>query len=43
MTAQEMDKMKYNDCPKYFKRVGNNIYASYDGIRWYGYANAECC
>ena len=28
--------------PKYFKTKGTNIYASYDSIRWFLYANVEC-
>lgn len=32
-----------NDYPKYFRNIGNDIYVSYDGIRWFWYANTECC
>ena len=32
-----------NDYPKYFRNIGNDIYASYDGIWWFWYANTECC
>ena len=35
--------MKNNGYPKYFKNKGNDIYASYDGIFWFWYANLECC
>ena len=35
--------MKNNDCPKYFRNKGNDIYASYDGKKWFLYGNTECC
>ena len=35
--------MKNNNYPKYFKSKGNDIYASYDGVRWFWYENIECC
>lgn len=27
--------MKNNDYPIYFRSKGNDIYASYDGVRWF--------
>lgn len=27
----------------YFKSKGNDVYASYDGIRWFWYGNMEYC
>lgn len=27
--------MKNNDYPKYFRNKGNDIYASYDGKKWF--------
>lgn len=36
-------EMKNNDYPKYFKSKGNDIYASYDGKKWFLYGNLECC
>lgn len=35
--------MKNNDYLKYFKNEGNDIYASYDGSRWFWYGSTECC
>lgn len=29
--------------PRYFRSEENDIYASYDGIRWFWYGNTECC
>lgn len=34
--------MKMNETPRYFKTKGTDIYASYDGVRWFWYANVEC-
>lgn len=36
-------EMKNNDYPKYFKNKGNDIYASYDGMRLFWYGNMEYC
>ena len=36
-------EMKNNDYPIYFKNKGNDVYASYDGIRWFWYGNMEYC
>lgn len=36
-------EMKNNDYPIYFKSKDNDIYASYDGVRWFWYGNMECC
>ena len=35
--------MKNNGYPIYFKSKANDIYASYDGVRWFWYGNMECC
>lgn len=35
--------MKNNGYPKYFKNKGDDIYASYDGVNWFWYANLGCC
>ena len=35
--------MENNDYPKYFRNKCNNIYASYDGKKWFLYGNLECC
>ena len=34
--------MKMNETPRYFKTNGTDIYASYDAIHWFLYANVEC-
>lgn len=35
--------MKNNDYPIYFKSKDNDMYASYDSVRWFWYENMECC
>ena len=30
-------------CPKYFKTVGNVVYASHNKIWWFFYTDMECC
>lgn len=35
--------MENNEYPKYFKNKGEDIYASYDGVNWFWYANLGCC
>ncbi len=35
--------MKCNEYPKYFKTVGNVVYASHNKIWWFFYTDMECC
>lgn len=43
MIEKEVIVMKNGECPKFYKVIGTDIYASYNGLRWFWYGSVDCC